>query len=75
MWGRQVLAARQVGGPQHTKEVIGTAETSRDSPHRGDGDVSLVQEGDWHRIVRKGKVENGNSRQNGRLVDEKEKRQ
>ena len=25
------------------------------------GDVSLVQEGDWRMIVRKGKVENGNS--------------
>ena len=59
--GGQVLAARQVGGPEPTKEVIGTAKTSRDSPHRGHGDVSLPQEGDWRMIVRKGKVEIGNS--------------
>ena len=29
--------------------------------HRGYGDVSLAQEGDWRMIVRKGKVEDGNS--------------
>jgi len=57
-----VLAARQVGGPEHTKEVIRTAKTSRDfPPHRGHGDVSLAQEGNWRMIVRKGKVEIGNS--------------
>ena len=38
-----------------------TATTSRDSPHRGHGEVSLAQEGDWRMIVRKGKVEIGNS--------------
>ncbi len=52
--------ATQVGGPEHIKEVIGTAKASRDSPHLGHGDVSLAQEGDWHMIVCKGKVENGN---------------
>ena len=30
-------------------------------PHRGHGDVSLAQEGAWRMIVRKGKVEIGNS--------------
>ena len=37
------------------------ATTSRDFPHRGHGEVNLAQEGDWRMIVRKGKVENGNS--------------
>ena len=32
------------------------------SPNRGHGDVSLAQDGDWHMVVRKGKVEIGNSR-------------
>ncbi len=56
-----MLAARQVGGPEHTKEVIRTVKTSRIPPNRGHGDVSLPQEGDWRIIVRKGKVETGNS--------------
>ena len=30
-WG-EVLAARLMGGPEHIKEVIRTAKTSRDSP-------------------------------------------
>ncbi len=50
-----------MGGPEHTKEVIGTTKPSRDSPHRGHGDVSLPQEDDWRMFVRKGKVETGNS--------------
>ena len=36
-------------------------KVGRGSPHRGHGDVSLAQERDWRMIVRKGKVENGNS--------------
>ena len=35
-----------------TGEKIG-----RDSPHRGYGEVTLAQEGDWRMIVRKDKVE------------------
>lgn len=30
-------------------------------PNRGHGDVSLAQEGDWRMILRKDKVEIGNS--------------
>ncbi len=41
----------------------------------GHGDVSLAQECDGHMIVRKGKGEIGNSGQDGRLVNEKEKMQ
>ena len=36
-------------------------------PYRGHGDVSLAQEGDWRMLLRKGKVEIGNSRLDGPL--------
>ncbi len=56
-----MLGTRQAGVPEPTKEVIGIAKTSRDPPHRGHGDVSFPQEGDWRMIVRKGRVEIENS--------------
>ena len=63
-----MLAARQVGGAEHTKEVIRTAKTNRDPPNPGHGDVSFPQEGDWRMILRKGEVQIENSRQDDILV-------
>ncbi len=43
--GGQVLAARQVGGPEHTKEVSGTAKTSRDTTQNRPWRFELVAGG------------------------------
>jgi hypothetical protein len=53
-------AARPVGGGRQTRQVSGTAKTSRDATQRGHGNLSLNRGSSRCMILREGKVEIGN---------------
>jgi hypothetical protein len=57
----QVSAARQVGGEKQTKQVSETAKRAAMRPEGGYVDLNLTHEGGRRMVLRRDRVEIGNS--------------
>jgi hypothetical protein len=57
----QVSAVRQVGGEKQTKQVSETAKRAAMRPEGGYVDLNLTREGSRHMVLRRDRVEIGNS--------------